>query len=659
MQSGAENVEQAARLLATGQPDAAVAFCRNVLSRDPRNAPALDLLGMVARLRGNHPEALRLFNAAVAADSKSALLRLHKGLALRACGRTDEAISEFRAAVALDTQNPECLHQLGNALKARGRNAEAMVNLQQASRLAPHDATIWLNLGVAQFESSQLDEALDSFRRAIALEPNTSESHNILGVLLLERGEVTAAIAALHESLRIRPNGPAHDNLARALRSQGRVEEAISGFRAALTLAPNPETHSNLLYTLNFSDALPPEQILQEHRAWDERHTRKWQRTSQPCSSDWQPEKRIRVGFVSPDLASHAVSFFVEPLFSALDRTRVDVVCYSDVMKPDAVTERLRSLATVWRETAFISDDQLDTLIRRDKIDVLVDLAGHTGRNRLLVFARKPAPVQVSWLGYPNTTGVSGIGFRITDGIADPVGVTDAWHSETLVRLRNPFLCYKPPQHSPAVGLLPSRESGRITFGSFSNFPKLSERCLDVWAAILARVPRSRLLLKSRGLEDPGVRAALDVRLQQRGVAPDRVRVHGRLLPVSEHLALYNEVDIALDPFPYNGTTTTCEALWMGVPTIVLAGRAHVSRVGVSLLTSMGADDWVAASEEEYIDRACMLAGAPDRLAEIRATLRERMLRSSLCDAPGFAVEFETALRKLWRTACTNFPSPE
>jgi protein O-GlcNAc transferase len=652
-------MQEAAGFFRAGDLARAELACRAVLRTEPRHTEALDILGLLAHQTGRHAEAAVYLKRAISTQPDAAILHLHLGLALRGlAGRDEEAIAAFGRAAALEPALPEAHHQRGNVLKRLGRCDEAVISLREAARLAPGEASVWLNLGVALLELSRREEAIACFRRAIALEPNRAEAHNILGVALLDHGETSAGLDALRLALQLRPGyAAACDNLARGLKAQGRLPEAIAGYRTALTAKPDSATHSNLLFALNFAPDLEPEQVFAEHAGWARCHAVPLRDSWRAHANEFAPERQLRVGFVSPDFVNHAVAYFFEPVLAQRDRQSWQAFCYSDATVPDRVTGRLRASSDQWREISPLRDEQVDALIRKDRIDVLVDLAGHTARNRLLVFARKPAPVQVTWLGYPNTTGLDCMDYRITDAVSDPAGATDAWYSEELFRMPRSFLCYQPPQESPAVNACPGARSGRVTFGSFSNFAKVSEPCLDVWMQLLQRVPGSRLRLKSRGLGDPETIARLRKRVQIRGVAPERVELDARLVSVADHLRLYHQIDIALDPFPYNGTTTTCEALWMGVPVVTLAGRSHVARVGASLLTHLGATEWIATSPDDYITRAAALAGDPVALAGIRAGLRPRLQNSPWCDAPGFARELTSALRAMWRRKCAGPPA--
>jgi len=581
-------------------------------------------------------------------------------------------------------QSPHCAlaHlELGNLWKAQGRLGEALGHLRTAVRLAPREAAAWLNCGVAQLELGARDEAVECFREALVLEPGRPEAHNILAHALLLRGKSELAARHLTEALRIRPGyGAAHDNLGRVLKLQGRAAEALDHHRAALVAAPKASTHSNLLYTLNLLN-LPPDQIFAEHLRWAEIYGTARNARSVPLHdpssrldrmaqspADHRPPiqphpvacvaerserfvagprtgPRIRIGYVSPDLCAHAVSFFFEPVLENHDRSQFEVFCYSDVLVPDAVTARLRSRAEHWRDTSKLGDSSLFEAIRADGIDVLVDLAGHTAGNRLAVFARRAAPAQFTWLGYPNTTGLSAMDFRVTDELADPAG-TDRWHSETLIRLPGPFACFRPAEDSPRVAPPPSLAAdGVITFGCFNHIAKLNEPLFHLWAAVLRAVPRSRLLLKSRGMGDAGTVRSVRKQFALAGVAEERIEFLSAELSVFEHLALYARVDIALDAFPYAGATTTCEALWMGVPVVTLAGQTHVSRVGASLLTAAGCNEGIASCCDDYVRIATEHARSMDTLAVRRETQRERMAASPLCRGADFTRHLESAFR--------------
>ena len=476
---------------------------------------------------------------------------------------------------------------------------------------------------------------------------------NNLSALLTNRGRMQQAAKLLGRALRISPDS--HQlliNFGRMSLHAGDAEAAAEAFRKVIGLQPDlADAHSNLLACLNYLSNQDPARVFAEHRRWYERHAsalRQFRRWNNPPDA----QRRLRVGYVSPDLCEHSVARFLEPVFLEHDRERFEIACYADVPHPDATTARLRQLCARWSGTSGLSHEQLAQRIHEDRVDILVDLAGHTANNRLLAFARKPAPLQVSWLGYPNTTGLPSIDYRLTDARADPPGMTEALHTETLVRLPESFLCYRCPEDAPDVGSLPSGVTGGITFASFNNLAKMTPEVIRVWSGILRAVPGSRLLLKSRASGDQDVRHRLIALFTSMGARDEQVVFHDPVPAHRDHMAAYNQVDIALDTFPYNGTTTTCEALWMGVPVICLAGQVHAARVGVSLLTQVGLANLVAPDEQSYIASAVRLSQDPGGLAAIRGQLRETMRNSSLCDASGFTRALEQVFRDTWSDWC-------
>lgn len=400
---------------------------------------------------------------------------------------------------------------------------------------------------------------------------------------------------------------------------------------------------------MNFQGTNSPEAIAAAHRSWGQRCT---VFLLPPIPNQHDSNRRLRVGYVSPDFRQHSVAYFIEPILAHHDPEQIETVGYANVAVPDTVTDRLRSLTNEWCDVYHLNDDRFAERVRADGIDILVDLAGHTGSNRLPVFARKPAPIQVTYLGYPNTTGLDCMDYRLTDAWADPPGLTDDYYTEELIRLPGCFLCYNPPITAPPVMELPAKTIGRITFGSFTNLPKLTPEVIALWSPILHAVPTARLILKVRWFEDEPIRTRYLAMFAEHNIDSTRVKLIGLIPDTNHHLAFYGNIDIALDSFPYNGTTTTCEALWMGVPTIALAGRTHVSRVGFSLLTAVGLPELIAANPEEYVALAVALAADWNQLAQLRASLRKRVAGSPLYDAIAHTRSIEAKYRSLWQRYC-------
>jgi len=374
--------------------------------------------------------------------------------------------------------------------------------------------------------------------------------------------------------------------------------------------------------------------------------------------NDYCGDRRLRVGYLSPNFSTHSVAYFFEPVLAAHDKSVVEIFCYSDQHGGDATTDRLRGMADHWREIAGKTDSAVAAMIRQDAIDILVDLAGHTSGNRMTLLASRPAPVQITWLGYPDTTGLKTMDYRITDAIADPPGQTDQFHTEKLVRVPGGAWAYGATE-APEIGPLPATSNGFVTFGCFNNLPKVTPKALEIWAQILRRVPGSRLILKASGLSSRMGREYVGGHLLRCGIEPDRFELLGWLPTTVSHLQLYNRIDIALDTFPYNGTTTTCEALWMGVPVITLCGSTHVSRVGAALLTHANSADWIAADVQGYVEIAANLASRLTELAGIRGKLRDRLKASALCDGKRLAKELEAVYANTARPNDILKPRPD
>ena len=452
---------------------------------------------------------------------------------------------------------------------------------------------------------------------------------------------------AVRDALEHQPQqAPAWSCLGELLAQQGRAAAAADAFREALRYKPDlAAAHSSLLIAENFNPDLKPAELLREHRHWEEQHARITPLGPVP-GHDRDPNRRLRVGYVSPDFLQHVVAHFIDPVLAHHDRQKVEAICYSDVLLGDAVTERLRSLAHGWRPIHGKSDNEVARLVQEDRIDILVDLAGHTG-GRLRLFALRPAPVQVTWLGYPATTGLSSMQYRLTDEVADPPGEPSC-HTEELVRLPGGFCAYLPPSDAPPVVPPPCRERGYVTFGSLHKLAKLNDTVLDLWTDLLRAVPTARLLVFRDCLRG-GVLDDFRQRFQRRGLGEDRVVLRHKVEGPGGYLSVYRDVDVLLDTFPWGGHATACEALWMGVPVVTLLGDRHAGRMVASVLTQVGLADFIARTREEYLARATSLAADPERLGSLRSGLRERVRHSPLCDGAGFTRHLEAAYRAMWR----------
>ena len=502
-------------------------------------------------------------------------------------------------------------------------------------------------------EQQAWPRAVQCLEAAAALQPGDGALLNNLGNALQQAGRSADALAAFQAAAARAPQLAAvQANMAATLLVLGRVDEALTHYANGLTLEPDMRTFSELLFAMNYSERVTPQQAYTAHRRFAEL-------LEPPLLNTWpahinapEPGRRLRLGYVSSDLRNHSVAFFVEAVLRQHDHLQFEVFVYHNHPVEDSVSARLRSMTAHWCPIAHLSDDAVAQRIRSDGIDILVDLNGHTQGNRLPVFARKPAPVQLTWLGYPNTTGLDAIDARITDAWADPPGQTEQWHSETLVRLPGCFVCYVPPQDAPLPMPLPPHSERAVVFGSFNNRTKIGAGVVQAWSRLLENLPGSRLVLKTRGYHDASAHAGLLAQFAQHGVAAERLTILGREDDGAAHLKRYHGIDIALDTFPYAGTTTTCDALWMGVPVVTLAGQTHASRVGASLLNAVGLGELVATTLDEYVDVANRLARDLPRLHAIRSGLRERVAASPLTDSALFTRHFEAALRQLWGAWC-------
>jgi protein O-GlcNAc transferase len=530
-----------------------------------------------------------------------------------------------------------------------GRLAEAEKIYRQILAAKPNHADALHLLGVVTGQAGQLDAAVTLIRQAIAVSPTNAAYYGSLGNALQDRWQPDDAIGAFRTAIRLRPAfAEAYNNLGNVLRDTGQLDEAIASVREAIRLSPEKTAaHSNLLANLHYDPREDAETIYEEHRRWNERHAEPLKKFIQPHVNNRDPSRRLRVGYVSADFYRHPVGLFMAPLLTHHDPRRVEVFCYSDVRVPDENTARLRQSAHVWRNAAGMADAQLAHGIRADQIDILVDLSLHSAGNRLLAFARKPAPVQVTWLGYPGTTGLTSIDYRLTDPFLDPPE-TDQFYSEKSVRLPHTFWCYESMHPELQVSGLPAIKNGYVTFGCFNKFAKVTPASLKLWASLLSAIPRSRFVIHS----PPGeARARVIERFSESGIEPNRIEFVDKK-PLVDYLTQFNRVDVALDPFPYSGGTSTCDALWMGVPTVTLRGRTAVGRGSVSILSNVGLTDWIAETPEQYVSIAVNMAVNLQRLAELRAGLRKRMEQSPVMNAVQFAGEMEVAYRGMWENWC-------
>ena len=566
-------------------------------------------------------------------------------------GRLADAEAIYRQILAQQPNYAEALHLLGVLATQVGRLDVAVDLIRRAIRLAPDSAEMRYNLGHALHALGQFDEAIISYRHAIHLKPDLTQAYNNLANALRETGQMDEAIATFHQALRLKPDfAEAYNNLGSALKVIGQLDAAIDAFRQATRLQPNyVEACGNLVYAIQSHPAYGPGLIREEHRHWNQKHAEPLRKFIQPHTNDRRPHRRLRIGYVSADFRIHVVGQNLLPLFREHDHRQVEVFCYASMLREDAFTEQLRQFADTWRNIAGIADSQAADLIRQDGIDILVDLALHTSGNRLLIFARKPAPVQVTYLGYCSSTGLDTMDYRLSDPYLDPPDSDLSMYSEKTIRLPETYWCYASAGLAPDPSPPPVKATGYITFGCLNNFAKASP-ALDLWTEILQSVPQSRLIIHSHlGTHLNAVRE----RFKNKDIFPDRLEFLGRQ-PWPEYIQIHSRIDIALDPFPWGGGITTCDALWMGVPVVTLLGRTPVGRGGASILSNIGLPELIASTPEEYAQIATDLAKDFSRLAELRRTLRPRMQASPLMNAPRFARNIEAAYRQMWQTWCTE-----
>ncbi len=659
----------------SGDHDAAETGYRELLAALPDHAAGLNNLGSLVAKRGATAEAEQLFRRAVEAnpgqiDARFNLGNLYRrlkrfpeaageyeevlraapntpqalvnlGLAVSEAGNWTRAVECYARAAHFAPDLPEVLNYLGDALARCGRRDEAVLAFRESVARYPNAPRGHHNLGIQLAAGGEYDAAIAAFERAVALNPDYADAHNALGVALEATGRTDAAHQAYREALRARPNSPeALSNYGTSLGQQGDTAGAVRLLRGALALAPNPVTQSVLLSNLVFSADLTPEQLRDEHVAWAAGPVNALAAAAPP-RRELGPNDRVRIGYVFGEFRSRAACGFLDALLTHHDRTRFHVTAYASTVREVPALPRLRRLADVWKGVARATDERLAEVIRADEIDVLVDLNGHTPGNRLLTFARKPAPVQVALFGYPATTGLRAMDYRVTDAATDPPGRTDAHYVEKLLRLPDLGSVYVPPADVPAPAAPGANRA--FTFGCLNHPGKLSDPCLDAWAAILKAVPRSRLVLLAG--ESVSAADALAARFAARGVSTDRLELVYRL-PADDYFASYHPLDLALDPFPYNGAVTTCDALWMGVPVLTLAGAAARGRQGVGILTALGLPEFIADTPEQLVAMAATWADQRQPLAELRGTLRDMMAHSPVTAVTKYVTHLEDAYRR-------------
>lgn len=604
-----------------GRRDEAERIYREILDADPDHRDALHLLGVIAYEAGRYEEALERIRLAIAADGSHATFHNSLGAVYQALGDLPRAVSAYQTSILLDLDYADAHGNLGLVLRELGRASESAGSLRRALQLKPGNPNLLNSLGITLRSLGRIAEAADCYRGALAGREAFWEPHSNLGNILKE---------------------------------ECRTAEAISHYRRAIELAPRvPIVQSNLLCALHYRDGITAAELAADHDEFEKSFGEPLRSAWKPHDNDRDPDRPLRLGFLSPDLHRHPVGYFLVGLVEHIDPAQAGVFCYSTWGTPDDLSARLRASAAEWRDVGPLSDEEIAERIRDDAIDILFDLAGHTGNNRLLVMAHKPAPIQITWAGYVGTAGLAAIDYLLADRFEVPPEL-EHHYRETVLRMPNGYVCYEPPA-SPTVAPLPALDRGYVTFGSFSNPAKLGPQIAAPWARIIDRVPNARLVLKYRGLDDPLHAGRLREYFAAQGIDPARVEIQGDS-PQSELLPHYDGIDLALDPFPYGGGVTTLEALWMGVPVVTLPGETFASRHALTHLCNVGIEGTTARNIDEYVDLAVSLAADLPALAALRAGLRERMAASPICDGERFASDFMELMRGIWREWASGAP---
>jgi protein O-GlcNAc transferase len=598
-------------------------------------------MGLIARSLGDWQKAESCYRRALEAMPELLAARVNLGVVLRRTGRLNEAVDCYIKALEIDGKSLEALSNLAEILDAQGEMVKAENYYRQALAQAPEHLTTIANFGAFLRQEKRCDEALAILKKGLALAPDHPGVNNALGNLFHEDDRFSEAETHFAAACRAAPEDATLAlNYAALLKDEGRIGESLDLYRRhAKKPFADKALLSSYLFTLNYDGGLAPDYVLKEHRKTAARFETP---PAIEIAALPAPGEKIRVGYVSPDFRRHSVAYFIGPVLASHDREKYEIFGYSDVKKSDETTATLKASCDHWRECRGVSDEALAVRIAEDGIHILVDLAGYTANNRVGVFARRGAPVQVSWLGYPNSSGLKTMDYRLTDRLADPEG-SGALYPEKLLRLEGGFLSFQPLTEPPA--LKPSE--GVITFGSFNNLAKITPEAIDAWSQILKGVEGSKLLLKGFALADEGVKERYQGWFAQRGISADRLILVGNIEGLDDHLDLYNQVDIALDTFPYNGTTTTFEALLMGTPVLGLRGDRHCARVGESILGHLGLAELLAETPDDYVRKAIALGHTPEKVADYGNSLRGRLRNSSLCDSAAFTAELERAYQKM------------
>ncbi len=636
----------------SGQLQMAEAAYRKILAINPDHPDALHLLGVLAHQVGRHEIAIELINKAIHFNPHIPYYYNNIGAALMAQGKFEEAAASYQKAIQIKPDYAEAYYNLGVALKDQGRLEETVSAYQRAIQIKPDYAEAYYNLGGTYQTLGRIEAAISAYQKALQVQPDYPEVYNNLGNALREQGKIDEALSCYQEVIRLKPDyAPVYNNEGNIfLQEHGRVREAISAYQKAVQLKPDyMEAHSNYLMAIHYDKQFTKKTILQETLDWSRRHSPPM-RFDRRLNNEADPGRRIKIGYVSGDLRRHPIGYFMETVLAHHHRGEVEVFCYYNHHTSDDITQKLQSFPLFWRKIAGKSDEEVEGMIIQDGIDILVDLSGHSPENRLLLFARRAAPIQATWMGYFDTTGIQAMDYIIADRHVIPEA-DERFYVEKVVRLPGCYLCYTPPSGVPEVSESPFLSSGYVTFGCFNNIAKANPRVVATWSRILGALPGSRLCLKTLGLRSANVRDDYIRMFSANGIDKERIDLLERS-PLHEYFAYYGNIDIVLDTFPFTGNTTTFDALWMGVPVPTLVHDTFVGRFGFSILSTLGLTDLIAFTEDDYVEIVLRLARDTERLSALRQNLRSKMSASPLCDGEGFAIELERIYRSMWKSWC-------
>ncbi|KAG4996404.1 hypothetical protein AAZX31_10G070200 [Glycine max] len=645
------------------QYDMALTFYEKAASERPMYAEAYCNMGVIYKNRGDLEAAITCYERCLAvspnfeiAKNNMAIALTDLGTKVKLEGDINRGVAFYKKALHYNWHYADAMYNLGVAYGEMLKFDMAIVFYELAFHFNPHCAEACNNLGVIYKDRDNLDKAVECYQLALGIKPNFSQSLNNLGVVYTVQGKMDAAASMIEKAIIANPTyAEAYNNLGVLYRDAGDISLAINAYEQCLKIDPDSRNAGqNRLLAMNYIDEGNDDKLFEAHRDWGRRFMRLYpQFTSWDNSKD--PERPLVIGYVSPDYFTHSVSYFIEAPLVYHDYTNYKVIVYSAVVKADAKTIRFREKVLkkggIWKDIYGTDEKKVADMVRQDQVDILIELTGHTANNKLGMLACRPAPVQVTWIGYPNTTGLPTIDYRITDSRADPPE-TKQKHVEELVRLPDSFLCYTPSPEAGPVCPTPALSNGFVTFGSFNNLAKITPKVLQVWAKILCAIPNSRLVVKCKPFCCDSVRQRFLSTLEKLGLEPLRVDLLPLILLNHDHMQAYSLMDISLDTFPYAGTTTTCESLYMGVPCVTMAGSVHAHNVGVSLLSKVGLGNLIAKNEDEYVKLALKLASDISALQNLRMSLRELMSKSPLCDGAKFILGLESTYRQMWHRYC-------